>query len=77
MVAGKFEEIRARTESLSEAEKIILADILLSNSGLSEQVDSYWRQELKKRAARLKTSGLKTISLKEFSAKHETGQALA
>lgn len=77
MVAGKFEEIRAKTESLSESEKIILADILLSNSGMSGQADVYWKQELKNRAARLKNGALKTISLEEFSAKHETGQAVS
>ena len=77
MAAGKLEEIRAKTEALSDSEKIILADILLSNTGMSREIDSHWRQELKNRAARLNTGQLKTISLEEFSAKHETSQALS
>lgn len=75
MGAGKFEEIRAATESLSDKEKVILADILLANTGMNPDVDAYWRSELKERAARLKTSHLKTISLEEFERKHEAGPA--
>ena len=76
MRTGKLEEIRAATESLSSREKTVLADILLSDSGMTPEVDAYWRSELKARAARLKTDHLKTISLEEFERKHEAGQAL-
>jgi Putative addiction module component len=74
MVTGKVEKIRAETESLSDSEKIALADILLSSTGMTVETDALWREELKKRSQRIQTGQLKTISLEEFRAKHETDQ---
>lgn len=76
MGAGKLEEIRIATESLSESEKVVLADILLTSAKLTPEIDGLWRQELRRRGERLRNGELKTISFEEFQAKHETGQAL-
>lgn len=71
-----LEEIRSATEQLTSQQKLALADILLSESGMTDAIDAAWREELKKRGQRLRAGKTETITLAEFAARHEAHRSV-
>lgn len=70
MSAATLEKILHEAESLSLAEKTILADQLYSKIGMSKELEVEWRIELDRRANLSATGKMSSITLSQFREKY-------
>ena len=70
MRATTLEKILRETETLSTAEKTILADQLYSKIGMSKELEAEWRVELDRRAALSAAGKMSSITLAQFREKY-------
>lgn len=65
-----LEKIRQESESLTPEEKVILADFLLADKGMTASADKYWRGEMKRRHQRDIDGDTKYMTAEEFGRKY-------